>query len=118
MILKAHPSQSETATGQSGPYRVHNAEAIALYTNVTAASGTTPTLDIKIQDSPDGSTWYDVPSFANTQFTTTGSERKAAPNVGEKLGPFIRLVWTLGGTSPDFTFQTDIAVLQYDGDET
>src|SRR5947207_292321 len=63
------------------------------YLNVTAASGTSPTLDVKFQDSADGTTWYDVPSGAFTQKTATGSQRLALSNVG----PYLRAVQAVGG---------------------
>jgi hypothetical protein len=84
---------------------------IALFVKVTAITGTTPTLDVKIQESPDGTDWYDVPSFATAQFTTTGSE-SVRLTVGTKLAEKVRVVWTIGGTaSPTATFSVHLSTV-------
>lgn len=76
------------------------------YLNVTAHSGSSPTLDVKFQDSPDGgTTWYDIPSAAFTQVTTTnGTQRLVVSNFGTKL----RAVATEGGTTPSYNFTLDV----------
>lgn len=69
--------------------------------SVGAASGTTPTLDLKIQYSADGSTgWTDITDATFTQLTTTGRQEIhfVAPE------RYVRAVATIAGTSPSFTF--------------
>src|ERR1700712_436600 len=78
------------------------ANAVA-YLNVSAHAGTTPTLDVKFQDSPTGAagSWVDVPSGAFSQVTTSNtSQRLVLTNVG----PYLQAVQTLGGTSPSYTY--------------
>jgi hypothetical protein len=65
---------------------------------VSAASGTTPTLDVVLQTTADGTNYYTAGSF--TQLTTTGTESK----VFTGLGSLSRWKWTIGGTTPSFTF--------------
>jgi len=75
-------------------------DEIVGYLDVTAASGTTPTLDINFQNTVDGGTvFFTHSSFA--QATTTTTERKAftAPN-----GIDGQIQITIGGTTPSFTF--------------
>ena len=94
---------------------------------VTAASGTTPTLDTFFQDSPDSLGWNDRLHF--TQATTTGNFLGAVSGgvgginpvattngvlaAGTKLdGPlsaFGRLAFNVGGTTPNFTFTFNVA---------
>jgi hypothetical protein len=70
---------------------------------VTAHSGTTPTLDTKLQTSLDGgTTWADVASFAQVT-TTDGVTRKLFGPVGSSC----RWSWTVGGTTPSYTFKID-----------
>jgi hypothetical protein len=76
-----------------------NATLVA-YLNVTAVTGEAPTLNVKIQDSPDGTTWYDVPSATFTEAAATTTERKVFTNVGD----YIRAVATIAGDTPAFTF--------------
>lgn len=94
-------TQTTTLTGAQKDGYV-NADAVIFVANVTASSGTTPTLDIKIQDSIDsGATWQDT-GIAFTQITTvlaTTSVRTTTP-----LAPMIRAVCTIGGTTPSYTF--------------
>lgn len=71
----------------------------ALYLNVTAASGTTPTLTVTVEDSPDGQTWYTLATF--TQATGVTSEAK---RVLDPFGRYLRVSYTVGGTAPSFTF--------------
>lgn len=69
---------------------------------VTAASGTTPTLDGKIQESNDNSAWNDLCSF--DQLTTTGIQYATF----ETEKRYVRLVATIAGTSPSFTYDCDV----------
>lgn len=64
---------------------------------VTAKSGTSPTLDVKIQGSTDNSTWVDVVVFK--QISAVGTYRRKV------LAPYRywREYHTLGGTSPSFS---------------
>lgn len=66
---------------------------------VTVVSGTTPTLDIQIQESPDtGTNWFTVYTFP--RITATGSYTSpAVPLTGNR----VRYVQTVGGTTPSFT---------------
>jgi hypothetical protein len=76
--------------------------ALRAQLNVTAASGTTPTLDVVIEDSLDGTNWNTIGTFA--QKTTTGRE---VINVTGLFSDQMRVRWTVGGTTPSFTFAVD-----------
>lgn len=66
---------------------------------VTVVTGTTPTLDVDIEESDDtGTNWYKVYSFP--RITAVGMYR--SPKIPLK-GNRIRYVQTVGGTSPSFT---------------
>lgn len=65
-------------------------------------SGTSPTLDVKIQDSPDGTTWTDVTGATFTQLTAAGMQKLNLDF--NSLQKNVRGVATIGGTSPSFTF--------------
>ena len=104
-----HPLGSETATGESASVdnSLSTSNGLSAYLHVTAASGTTPTLDVKVQHSADNSTWADLATF--TQVTSAnGYERIAATGT---VNRYIRAQFTLGGTSPDFTFHLAAARL-------
>jgi VCBS repeat-containing protein len=64
-------------------------------TNTTHA-GTTPTCDITVQGSNDGTNWYSLGTF--TQITTTdATQRKAFP-----AARYVRGVVDVGGTTPSY----------------
>ena len=67
--------------------------------NVTAASGTSPTLDVVVEDSFDGTTWNTVATF--TQKTAAGVQ---VVDVSGQFTEQLRVRWTVGGTTPSFTF--------------
>jgi hypothetical protein len=67
---------------------------------VTAISGTTPTLDVRIEESDDnGTNWFTVYDFP--RITATGIYRSPVMPLG--TGTRVRYVQTVGGTTPSFT---------------
>lgn len=70
---------------------------------VGVVSGTTPTLNGKIQTSADGSTgWADISGATFTEVTATDSFQKIGFVENQTLG-YIRYVGTIAGTTPSFT---------------
>jgi len=69
---------------------------------VGVVSGTTPTLDGKLQGSPDNSTWTDISGATFTQVTATDSFQKIGVDA-RVVGKYLRYVGTIAGTTPSFT---------------
>ena len=69
---------------------------------VGTVSGTTPTLDGKLQSSPDNSTWTDISGATFTQVTASDSFQKIGVRVGA-AAKYLRYVGTIAGTTPSFT---------------
>lgn len=106
--LAAPTARTATGTGSSIDVRTQNGLA-AVMLSAAAGTGTTPTLDVTIQDSVDGSTgWTNITGAAFTQVTTADSAQKIGVNLDACRG-FIRASWTIGGTTPSFNFA--VAVL-------
>jgi hypothetical protein len=103
------PSAARTANGDSGPneYFPGGAVTVRAQLAVTAASGTSPTLNVVIEDSLDGTNWYTVGTFA--QKTGTGVE---VINITGPVAETTRVRWTVGGTSPNFTVSV-VAVARF-----
>lgn len=99
--ISLHDLEAETATGndtsQDNSASSSNGGAAVLH--VTAASGTSPTLDATVQHSSDNATWVDLVTF--TQATATTSERSTVTGT---VNRYVRAEWTIGGTGPSFTF--------------
>ena len=69
---------------------------------VGVVSGTTPTLDGKLQSSPDNSTWSDISGATFTQVTASDSFQKIGVQVTAGAR-YLRYVGTIAGTTPSFT---------------
>jgi hypothetical protein len=94
-------SAARTTSSNSAAVEVGNRSHLrGLLLTVSAASGTTPTLDVQVQTSNDGSTGWTIVGTAFTQATGTTTQRKTFSS----LDRFVRVAWTLGGTTPSFTF--------------
>lgn len=94
-------SAARTTTGTSGIIGgTPPTEALRAQLEVTAASGTSPTLDVIIQDSLDGGvTWNTVGTFTQATAAT-----RQVINITTPFAPLLRVSWTIGGTTPSFTF--------------
>lgn len=100
-IASAAITSTATSTAVS-PGQVANIGSLAhsFAVIVTAVSGTSPTLDVSIEESPDGGTnWIRVYDFP--RITATGTY--VTPIIKAKWGNRYRYVRTVGGTTPSFT---------------
>ncbi len=87
-----------TATGTTTAVEIGDKGTLRLLLTTASVTGTSPTLDVAVQTSYDGSTgWTTVASFA--QKTTATTERKQFTGIDR----FVRLSYTVGGTTPSFT---------------
>jgi hypothetical protein len=93
-------SAARTSSGDSGVLTGWGVPSTArVQLNVTAASGTGPTLDVVIEDSLDGTNWNVVGTFA--QKTAAGRE---VINLSTPFADRLRARWTVAGTASSFTF--------------
>lgn len=87
------PAAAIAATGTSDVFYVGDAGTLRLTQTTSAVSGTSPTLDVTVKtcQTPDGTF---VSAGTLTQITGAGSEFKTFA-----VGRYVRLDWTLGGSS-------------------
>lgn len=98
------PSAARTVSGNSEWFDNPNGDALLSFLNVTAASGTTPTLNVKIQgEDPNDGAAYDVGSV-HAQLTAAGRNTLMLLPISSFLPARWRYAWTIGGTTPSFTF--------------
>jgi hypothetical protein len=95
-------SAARGASGNSGAIALGKALNVSVEVDITAQSGTTPTLDLSIEWSMDGVV-FAVPQPVDSFTQILGTTPKVIKQFATKA-PFFRLVWTLGGTSPNYTF--------------
>lgn len=95
-------SSARTATGQgTGILLDGTAESLAVSVLVTAVSGTTPSCTFTVEWSNDGTNWAQGDAADTfTAITATGNKVKSFT----VKGLMARLVWTISGTTPSFTF--------------
>jgi hypothetical protein len=92
-------SAALTATTTTATYTPTYGSSYQVNIPVTAVTGTSPTLDVEIQESRDGGTnWVAIYDFP--RITATGSYNSPILTL---TGTVIRYVQTVGGTSPSFT---------------
>jgi hypothetical protein len=116
-------SSAKTTTGNGATQTNFNAVGVFVWINVTAVTGTTPTLTVRLQWSPDGgTTWVDLDT-TNAQtasITATGASvlrvypgmaTTANASLNSPLPRTWRIAWTIGGTTPSFTFSAQAAYI-------
>ena len=116
--MLAHPnfiraSVAATATGNSGELQVSPGHAVAIEIDVTVVTGTSPQLIPSWERlGVDGVTWY--PIWTGTAITAAGKVSQVIGRGWESAkfpGNKGRLVWTISGTTPSFTFSAGVVVL-------
>lgn len=108
-------SGARTASVTTEWFENRYAKGIRLQASVTAAAGTSPTLDIKLQvRNPAGGAAFDMPGAAFAQITDADGDQDLViyPGVAETANVSVsdalprqwRLVCTQAGTSDSFTY--------------
>jgi len=99
-------SSAKTVSGNSNLFPVDQpgTEFIAVYVDVTAVSGTSPSCTFSLEWAIDGlSVSVADPAEPFTAITATGRKVKLFQVKGKQY----RLLWTITGTSPSFTFSAN-----------
>jgi hypothetical protein len=103
-MAKIIESLARTTNGNSSDLlRVYGGESVRAQLNVTTASGTSPTLNVLIEDTLDNGVSYNtIGTFA--QKTAAGRE---VINITTPFSETLRVSWIIGGTNSSFTFSID-----------
>lgn len=112
----------KTASFNGAAQTNYNAAGAMIQLNVSVATGTTPTLVARVQYSIDGANYVDldVTNAATASITTTGTyvikvypgiPTVAAGSCNSPLPRQWRLAYTIGGTTPSFTFATHVTYI-------
>ena len=102
-------SAAITSTGTSASIVNDLGNGFQVTIPVTAVTGTTPTLDVRIEESFDGGTNW-VTLYEMQRITATGSYNTP---ILRASGRHIRYVRTVGGTTPSFTMAITRNVLPF-----
>lgn len=93
-------SAARTASANGEWIDVGNAHTLRLDLDITAASGTTPTLDVTIQTRRDANDTARTLGTAFTQATDATDQRKVFSGLDRQ----VRASTVIAGTTPSFTF--------------
>lgn len=104
-ILQADVTKTATFTGAAFDLKTGTPRrGLKARLRVTAVDGTTPTLDVTIQESDDDTTYNSLVVF----------DRKTAAGLGfetiETSKRYVRALATIGGTLPVFTYGIDLGI--------
>lgn len=97
-VLTLAASAARTTTANGTTTDNEGALIANVKLDVTAASGTTPTLNVTIQGQDAAGDWFTLGTFTQA----TGVTAQTIPVV--LAGRQVRAIWTVAGTTPSFTF--------------
>ena len=111
----ASAARTATTTNSSDQSNDPQQKGVRLFLDLTAVSGTSPTLDLKLQvKDPVSAKYEDMAGAAFAQKTSTGQDiitiypgiaETADESISDILGSVWRVVATIGGTdTPTFTY--------------
>ncbi len=102
-------SAAQTASGMSATLAAGAYRELLVAVNVSAVAGTSPTLTLALDSLGADGVWYTL--WTSASITAVGQTIaslgvEAATNTA--FGTNVRLRWTIGGTTPSFTFSASI----------
>jgi len=101
-------SGTRTASGQDAAVvGWGGATSLRAQLDVTAVSGTAPTLNVTVEDTLDGVNWNSILTFA--QRVAVGRE---VFNLTTPFADRLRVRWVMAGTTPSFTWSVIVASKQ------
>tara|TARA_Y100001938_G_scaffold137686_1_gene202224 strand:+ start:471 stop:851 length:381 start_codon:yes stop_codon:yes gene_type:complete len=101
-LLSGLGTSTKTATGNGTGIDLQGYEGDILFVlDSSAGGGSSPTLDVTIEDSDDNSTFGSLSGAAFTQVTGSASTQKLSISADE-CKRYVRVKFTIGGSSPTF----------------
>lgn len=99
---------AETSGGSGTGQPTSSPNNIGLFVTVSAISGITVALVVRLQDSIDGTNWVDIPGMASITIGSPTTVR-VGNTLGTKVSEYVRVAWTLVGVGPSATFTADLS---------
>lgn len=100
-VVNFRASAAATASGTGVAFPTGYQSTLDIFLDVTAVSGTTPSMTVTVEWSNDGATWFgaDTPDT----FSAITAAKKVVKEFAVK-GNYARLNFAITGTTPSFTF--------------
>jgi hypothetical protein len=103
------PTQAQTAsTNVASVIKNPYIGTMALVLDSAAGTGTAPTLNAVLQDSPDNITFTNVAGGAFAPVTGAGVSQQRLNLDSNVLNKFLRVATVIAGTTPSFTFSVNM----------
>lgn len=99
------PSAARMVTGNSGDIIIESGTKLAVFLDITATAGTTPTLNVTVKaKDPASGKYFVIGTFA--QKTAIANEAIFIGSGADTKFPtkIVRVEYVVGGTTPSFTF--------------
>jgi hypothetical protein len=100
--MKILELSTRNTNGNSGNIQAAGGESIRAQLNISSVSGTTPTLNVLIEDTLDGTNFNTIAAFAQK----TAAAREVL-NVSTPFSETLRVSWTIAGAGASFSFSVD-----------
>lgn len=113
--INFHATAARTTTGNATGVDMQQYDGdVVLILDSAAGTGTSPTLAVTIEHSDSlGSGYTAITNAAFASVTTTASQQKLVISKDEARR-YVRVTYTLGGTTPSFTFSVNgVAAKKY-----
>lgn len=95
-------ARTSTANGTGADIKDYTGK-VKVILDSAAGTGTAPTLDVKLQESDDNTTFTDITGATFTQVTGAAASLQSIGFEVDARKRYIRAVATIGGTTPSFT---------------
>lgn len=105
-LLNFHATAARTATGQGSGVDLLDYDGEVFLILDSGAGGSGCTLDVSIEDSADNSTFAAVSGVAFDQIGNTAARKSLIINRDE-LRRYVRIKYTIAGSTPSFTFSVN-----------
>jgi hypothetical protein len=102
-------SAAHTVSGDAGDLDVSKYRRIAVDINITAVSGTSPTIQFFVDRKDANGIYYNL--WTDSSVNATGQRSVTIgpfATITQSLGSTVKLRWTIAGTSPSFTFSASV----------
>jgi hypothetical protein len=107
LSIPSNPTHAaaQTASFNTGSVDMQKFRRALFILDIGAVSGTSPTIDAKLQESTDNSTFTDLSgnNVSITQITTANHTVTLEVRAGQLTKRYVRVAVTIGGTTPSFT---------------
>lgn len=100
-VVTVKASAATTTTGQTAGFPTGYQNTLDIFVDITAVSGTTPSMTVNVEWSNDNATWFAADTADS--FTAATAAQKRVKEFAVK-GNYARLNYTISGTTPSFTW--------------